>query len=216
MAARGLRLRVRTLAPAWPTAPRGIGWPCRAQWRCAPGRGPGAAASWTVRPGSPGWTSTCQSRARGGSRVPEWPGPQRGDRRNDPGACPGGVPRTWARRPPCPRSGPGARRRLPERQGWTGWACRRAGRVGWRWRGRSGARATSRLTRRRRAGRLRRVGDPCPGCRVPAGAGAGSVPSLRRLDQWPQGPRFLGTLVGRHWGPAPQRRTRQDPVAPRR
>jgi hypothetical protein len=200
------------------------------------------------------WASYCRRRVRWRSRVPGWTGPPSGDR---PNSRPSGGPRTWARRPACPTAGPGSRRagrgRRPNRQRRTdlrpGWdrrsvaqpeRCRepdrrRAGRAGWRWRDRSGARAISRSMRRRRGGGLRQrcrvlaESDPVPARLHPVPSpSCGSAPPTRtrparapaarprRSPSWWQHPDRQGQTLRQHPDhPRPNQRRQRHPARPR-
>jgi hypothetical protein len=148
----------------------------------------------------------------------------------------------WGWVPPCPRAGPGSRvpagRRPPQRHGRTdlprGQARRgryrrgrplprREGPEGWRLRGRSGGRATSRSRRRCRAGDPRREARFPPGCvpgpprRVPR-LGFAS-PDPRRRDPPPRPtlvPDPLGPCDPAPWslGAAPPSAPEHRPAGP--
>ena len=162
--------------------PRSSAPPGLARTRASPdGRWDGASRNRR----SAGSTPRYWTWVRLGSGAPARVGPPTVGRPNGAGPRPGRDPPIWARRPGCLRAGPGSRdldgRPPPGRRRRMGlprrWARRfvllagrrrgqgrgRASRAGWRWRDRSGARATSRSMRQLREGRPRREWQARPG-----------------------------------------------------
>lgn len=160
--------------------PRSSAPPGLARTRASPdGRWDGASRNRR----SAGSTPRYWTWVRLGSGAPARVGPPTVGRPNGAGPRPGRDPPIWARRPGCLGAGPGSRdldgrpppgRRMGLPRRWArrfvllagrrrGQGRGRASRAGWRWRDRSGARATSRSMRQLREGRPRREWRARPG-----------------------------------------------------